>query len=95
MSDFVIEYVGAKALGRAHDDDHDALEAIGSQVLAPLDAGAATEILSSIMAAVVEEASEVSLALSRMSVEVLASVNMYRGVEDDAEEAFRRLADSI
>lgn len=95
MSEFLIEYTAAQSLGRAHAEDRAALERRAEEAVQLLDAGFATDDLNALMAAAVEESGQVSLALSRMSVEVLASVDMYRGVDEDAAGAFRRLAEGI
>ena len=93
MSDYEVQYQAAQEITRLHERAHDELASLAESMPSDIDGGA--DLLLSILAPIASDASSLATVQTNAANQMRGTVHRYRGIEEDAEEAFRKMAEAI
>lgn len=95
MGDYRIAYDTATEISRLHDSAHRELAALAESMPTDIDGGAGADLLLSILGPIAEDAGSLASIQNDASARMATTVDLYRGIEEDAEEAFRKMSEAI
>ena len=95
MSDYQVAYDAAQEISRLHGRAHEELEAMAQTMPTDIDGGAGADLLLSILAPIAADAGSLAGIQNDASERMKTTVDLYQGIEEDAEEAFEKMAEAI
>ncbi|EPH02726.1 hypothetical protein HMPREF1531_02037 [Propionibacterium sp. oral taxon 192 str. F0372] len=95
MSDYAVEFDAAMAMSAQHAESRDALDAFGASAPTDVDGGDGTAYLLSMLAGINRDTGALVDILNTAAHQMAVTVDLYRGVEEEAEQVFRDLGDQI
>lgn len=95
MSDYAVEYNTAQEITRLHTRAHDVLASMAETCPTDIDGGAGADLLLSILSPLATDAGSLCLVHASAAARMETTVDLYRGIEEDAEEAFEKMAEDI
>lgn len=95
MSDYEVEYQTAQEIARLHTRAHDELAALTDGMPSDIDGGAGADLLLGILRPLANDAGSLTSVNANAAAQMTVTVDRYRGIEEDAEEAFQKMAEAI
>lgn len=95
MSDYEVEYETAQEITRLHTRAHDDLAALAETMPTDIGGGAGADLLLGILGPLANDAGSLAMVHANAAARMETTVDRYRGIEEDAEEAFKKMAEAI
>ncbi|WP_139650999.1 hypothetical protein [Tessaracoccus massiliensis] len=95
MTDYQVEHSAARDIAKLHVESHDKLEGLSKTIPTDIDGGVGADLMLNILSAIATDAGSIAAIQADAANRMDTTVDLYDGIEEDAEEAFGQLAKEI